>query len=54
MHGFEDGGSIIGDVDVFALGSRSNGYEYFVHASGSEGGFDEVGDGDGSDKGGLG
>ena len=53
MHGSENGGTIICDVDVFALGARSYGDKNFIHASRSEGGFDEIGDGDGSNKGGL-
>ena len=46
MHGPEDGCSVVGDADVFVLGSSCERHEYLVHSSWSEGGFDEVSDSD--------
>lgn len=44
MHGPEDSGSVIGDTNVFVLGSSCEGHEYLVHSSWSKGGFDEISD----------
>lgn len=51
MHGPEDGGSVIGDTDVFVLGSSSERHEYFVHSSWSERGLDEISNSDSAYKG---
>ena len=53
MHRSEDSRSVVGDVDVFVLWACGDGHKDFVHASGAEGGLDEIGDSDGSDEGGL-
>ena len=50
MHGPEDGSTIIGDSDGLVFGSGSNGDENFIHSSGAEGSFDEIGDGNSTDE----
>ena len=50
MHGPEDGSTIIGDSDGLVFGSGSNGDENLIHSSGAEGSFDEIGDGNSTDK----
>lgn len=50
MHGPEDSGSIIGDSDGLVFGSCGNGDKNFIHTSGAEGSFDEIGYSNGTDK----
>ena len=50
MHRSEDGGTVVGDIDVFVLGSCGNRHEDFIHASWTEGGLDEISDCDGANK----
>lgn len=50
MHRSEDGGTVVGDIDVFVLGSCGDRHEDFIHASGTEGGLDEISDCDGANK----
>ena len=50
MHGAENGGAIISNSNGLVLGSGSNGYKNFIHTSGAESSFDEIGDSDGTDE----